>query len=128
MDPVWLVYRQLAGLKLLPIACRCRFHHGIVIFDIVTFQQEFITYPLWDYMSRKINKVDQWRPVWNPYCFWAGRVGNRYLFKFAGIDWYLVYKILNNSLKDENALWKLFSRMDLVVWDKSIFWSSILLL
>jgi hypothetical protein len=49
-----------------------------------------------------------------PFLERTGPIGNLFWFKFAGIDWYLVYKILNNPFKDENAMWKVFSRMNLV--------------
>jgi hypothetical protein len=49
----------LIGLKLESAACRYRLDHWVVIFDIVNFQQEFITHLLREYKSRKVNKVDR---------------------------------------------------------------------
>ncbi len=58
------VYQKLTGLKPVSTAHRCRMHLWIVIFDIVSFEQNSIIYPLWDNGNRKVTKVYQW--WWSP--------------------------------------------------------------
>ncbi len=51
--------RDGTGLNLVPNTRGWRFYQWIVIFDMVSSQQEFITHPLRDYRSRKINEIDR---------------------------------------------------------------------